>query len=162
MTDRSSARLATPSGCALAAAIFLVAGAVLAQTNAPQSKEAEAKASTVAAPSEGTKASETPPPALTSASQDQATLGPDEAQLEEPEELVLPALPVGDATQNLLAWQRSGEVASPTPRPIAGNVASRSYERYLKSFDYPIPERLGSTVTTSTSGTSGSSLSGSR
>lgn len=59
-------------------------------------------------------------------------------------------LQVGDATQGLLAWQRSGDIASKTPRPIAGNVAQRSYERYLKSFDFPIPERMSSTVKTST------------
>ena len=58
-------------------------------------------------------------------------------------------LQIGDATQGLLAWQRSGDIASKTPRPIAGNVAQRSYERYLKSFDFPIPERMSSTVKTS-------------
>lgn len=57
-------------------------------------------------------------------------------------------LQIGDATQGLLAWQRSGELASATPRPIAGSVANRSYERYLKSFEFPIPERLISTVKT--------------
>ncbi|MFS2048774.1 DUF3613 domain-containing protein [Variovorax sp. Varisp41] len=81
--------------------------------------------------------------------------------LEEPvameeDEFDVPPLQVGDATLNLLAWQRSGEIASAVPRPISGSVANRSYERYLKSFDYPIPERLGSTV-----GRSGSSGSGS-
>lgn len=55
-------------------------------------------------------------------------------------------LRVGDATQDLLAWQRSGVIASPTPRPIAGAVAYRSYERYLKSFEFPIPEHLNSSV----------------
>ncbi|MDH6591323.1 hypothetical protein M2165_001212 [Variovorax sp. TBS-050B] len=57
-----------------------------------------------------------------------------------------PPLRVGDATGALLAWQRSGEIASPTPRPIAGPVAFRSYERYLKSFEHPIPEYLNSSV----------------
>lgn len=74
-----------------------------------------------------------------------------EAEVAEPEEFDPPTLRVGDATQSLFAWQRSGEIASPTPRPIAGSVASRSYERYIKSFDHPIPERLGSTVTKSNS-----------
>jgi len=68
-------------------------------------------------------------------------------------------LQVGDATQGLLAWQRSGDIASKTTRPIAGNVAHRSYERYLKSFEFPIPERMSSTVKTSSGG--GDSSSGS-
>jgi hypothetical protein len=55
-------------------------------------------------------------------------------------------LQVGDATQNLLAWQRGGELASATPRPITGDVANSSYERYLKSFEFPIPERMISSV----------------
>ncbi len=62
------------------------------------------------------------------------------------EDIALPPLRVGDATDTLLALQRSGELASPTPRPIAGPVAHRSYERYLKSFEYPIPEYLNSSV----------------
>lgn len=66
------------------------------------------------------------------------------------EELGYVPLQVGDATQDLLAWQRSGDIASKTPRPIAGNVAQRSHERYLKSFEFPIPERMSSTVKAST------------
>ncbi|MCY1234559.1 hypothetical protein D9M72_471440 [compost metagenome] len=62
---------------------------------------------------------------------------------------------VGDATLGLLAWQRSGEIASPTARPIAGAVAGRSYERYLKSFEFPIPERMSSTVKSSGSSSGG-------
>lgn len=57
-------------------------------------------------------------------------------------------LQVGDATQTLLAWQSSGVIASPTPRPISGAIAYRSYERYLKSFEFPIPEHLNSSVKT--------------
>ena len=67
----------------------------------------------------------------------------------EAKEFVYEPLQVGDATQGLLAWQRSGEVASATSRPIAGNVAHRSYERYLKSFEFPIPEKMSSSVKTS-------------
>ncbi|MGJ7500546.1 DUF3613 domain-containing protein [Variovorax sp. ZT5P49] len=62
------------------------------------------------------------------------------------EEFVYGSPQVGDATQGLLAWQRSGEIASATPRPIAGEIASRSYQRYLKSFEFPIPESMGSIV----------------
>lgn len=53
---------------------------------------------------------------------------------------------VGDATHHLLAIQREGRVASPTPRPLAGEVASLSYQRYLDSFKHPIPERFSTTV----------------
>ncbi len=77
------------------------------------------------------------------------------------EEFDLEPLRIGDATQSLLAWQRSGEIASASPRPIAGTVANRSYERYLKSFEFAIPEHLGSTVTKSNSG-AGATSSGSR
>ena len=60
-----------------------------------------------------------------------------------------PSLPVGDATQGLLALQREGRAASTTPRPIAGDVAQLSYQRYLDSFDgakHPIPAQFGTTV----------------
>jgi hypothetical protein len=73
----------------------------------------------------------------------------------EGEDFVYEPLQVGDATQGLLAWQRSGEIASTTPRPIAGSVANRSYERYLKSFEFPIPERMSSSVKSSGSGSGG-------
>jgi hypothetical protein len=76
------------------------------------------------------------------------------------EEFVYEPLQVGDATQGLLAWQRSGDIASTTPRPIAGNVANRSYERYLKSFEFPIPERMGSTVKSTTGSGGGGSGGG--
>jgi hypothetical protein len=73
--------------------------------------------------------------------------GPEEMNTEG--EVVYERPQVGDATQGLLAWQRSGEIASPTQRPIAGDVASRSYERYMKSFEFPIPERMSSIVKSS-------------
>jgi hypothetical protein len=91
-------------------------------------------------PAKGTTQASSPAP------QDEAT---------DAEEAGYVPLQVGDATQGLLAWQRSGDIASKTPRPIAGNVAQRSYERYLKSFDFPIPERMSSTVKTSTDSGSG-------
>lgn len=55
-------------------------------------------------------------------------------------------LQVGDATHRLLAMQRDGSAASTTPRPLAGEVASLSYKRYLDSFKFPIPERFGAAV----------------
>lgn len=55
-------------------------------------------------------------------------------------------LEVGDSTRRLLAMQRDGSAASTTPRPLAGEVASLSYKRYLDSFKFPIPERFGAAV----------------
>ena len=75
---------------------------------------------------------------------------PNDAQAE-PE--YAPPLQVGDATQSLLAWQASGDIASTTPRPIPGAIAYRSYERYLKSFEFPIPETFTSSVKPSSSAT---------
>lgn len=76
--------------------------------------------------------------------------------MDEEEYVIYEPLQVGDATHDLFAWQRGGEIASTTPRTIAGNIANRSYERYLKSFEFPIPERMSSTVK-QTGGGSGSS-----
>jgi len=116
---------------ALTAAFFFMATAAAAQAVPPAPQPAEAqKAQEVEAEAEAEEF-ESPPPLL-----------------------------MGDATQSLLAWQRSGEIASRTPRPIAGSVAGRSYERYIKSFEHPIPEHLGSTVAKSKSG--GGSSSGDR
>lgn len=56
------------------------------------------------------------------------------------------ALPVGVATRGLLALQRSGLAASLVPRPLAGGIADRGLQRYLKSFEHPIPERFQSSV----------------
>lgn len=46
---------------------------------------------------------------------------------------------VGDATHSLLQRQREGREASATPRPIDGRVAELSHQRYLKSFEQPVP-----------------------
>ena len=45
---------------------------------------------------------------------------------------------IGQETSKLLAMQRS--VAAQRARPIDGEQATRSYARYLKSFEHPIPE----------------------
>lgn len=58
------------------------------------------------------------------------------------------------------AWldlQNSGSASAPTPRPMPGEVADRVYERYLKSFEHPLPERFEREDL----GTGGSSGSGS-
>lgn len=93
-----------------------------------------------------------PPAAPASAEAPVPTSAEGQPQIAEDAEPVYERLQVGDATQGLLAWQRSGEIASPTRRPIAGEVANRSYERYLKSFEFPIPERMSSIVKSGSSG----------
>lgn len=51
---------------------------------------------------------------------------------------------VGDATHGLLQRQREGREASATPRPIDGAVAEASHQRYMKSFEQPLPAWFGS------------------
>jgi hypothetical protein len=158
MNNRSTGKVNALSACALAAAFLFTPLAASAQPDAAKADEAKAKPGTTVTVSDipAAKASAPAPVAVepTAAPAQEAHM----AEFEEEDEYV-PPLQVGDATLNLLAWQRSGEIASPTPRPIAGSVASRSYERYLKSFEHPIPERLSSTV--SDSKNSGSGASGS-
>ncbi|MCY1239502.1 hypothetical protein D9M72_522970 [compost metagenome] len=137
-------RLPTLSSCALAAAFFFVAAAASAQTASVSSGSGQGGT----APSHAS--------AVTSAPHAEPALHPQPSQdtpaTEENEEAFNLPLQVGDATSSLFAWQRSGEIASPTARPIAGGVAGRSYERYLKSFEFPIPERMNSTVKASNGG----------
>lgn len=49
----------------------------------------------------------------------------------------------GDESRAWLDLQAGGNAASPTPASLPGEVADRVYARYLKSFEYPIPEHLG-------------------
>lgn len=59
-----------------------------------------------------------------------------------PVALALPPRPqLGDTTRALLQLQASGERAG-KPHTVLGDQASRSYARYLNSFDHPIPEYL--------------------
>jgi hypothetical protein len=156
MNHESIERMATlPVRAALAAALLFMGTSAFAQANTAKSDEAKAIATPVAAPTG--KVATAPAAPADQPVQNQAA----EKQMAQSEEFDPQPLLLGDATQNLLAWQRSGEIASPTPRPIAGSVAGRSYERYIKSFEHPIPERLSSTVTKSNGGAGGSS-SGSR
>lgn len=55
-----------------------------------------------------------------------------------------PATRVGDATHSLLQRQREGRDASAVPRPVDGPVAERSHQRYLQTFDQPVPAWFGS------------------
>jgi hypothetical protein len=136
MRKENATRLAALSSVfGMAAALMVAAPAALAQNAKPATPEAAA--ANIQAP--------TPTPKE----------GQAEPEMVEAAEPVYERLQVGDATQGLLAWQRGGEIASPTSRPIAGNVANRSYERYLKSFEFPIPERMGSMVKSSSGSGSG-------
>lgn len=50
-----------------------------------------------------------------------------------------PAIVIGAATEAILTLQRDGTAAG-TLQPIRGDVASRSYQRYLDSYSRPMPE----------------------
>jgi hypothetical protein len=113
---------------------LVIAYLVISSAARAQGATASPAPSTTVAPATGLA----PPAAGASA------LAPVESAEAEPE--YAHPLQVGDATQNLFAWQRSGVIASSTPRPIPGDIAYRSYERYLKSFEFPIPEHLNSSV----------------
>ena len=135
MTKKIHTVLGALSACSWLIAILAFPSAAVAQSTATSG-------STSAPMAEATQATAQ---ASTNPPQNEA------ANAEDAEELDYAPLQVGDATQGLLAWQRSGDIASTTPRPIGGSVAQRSYERYLKSFEFPIPERLSSTVKSTTS-----------
>jgi hypothetical protein len=53
-----------------------------------------------------------------------------------------PSSHVGEAspTQQWLELQRSGRSSSSQAQPISGEVMDKVHQRYLKSFDKPIPE----------------------
>lgn len=53
-----------------------------------------------------------------------------------------PATGFGADTRTWLELQNSGSQASTTPRPLPGEAATQVYERYIKSFAHPIPERF--------------------
>lgn len=47
---------------------------------------------------------------------------------------------VGEQTRSLLELQRSNSAASSTPRPMSGEVARQTWERYRNTHGYEIPE----------------------
>lgn len=51
-----------------------------------------------------------------------------------------PRVAVGPATKAWMELQRSGAQASTAERSLPGEIADRSYQRYVKSFEQPIPE----------------------
>lgn len=56
---------------------------------------------------------------------------------------------MGEATEQLLQAQRTARAQY--PRPITGEQASRSYQRYLKSFEFAIPEHFPTGLDTGSS-----------
>lgn len=134
--------LSKPSAFCLSAVLMLVTSVALAQETKIANPETASSSPAIKSPPSG------------ASSPAHALQQRQEEMIVDDEELFYEPLRVGDATQSLLAWQRGGEIASVTPRPIVGAVANRSYERYLKSFEFPIPERMTSSVK-STSGWGG-------
>lgn len=53
-----------------------------------------------------------------------------------------PSGAVGPETRAWIELQTSGTAASPTARPMPGDVAERVYKRHADSFAHPIPEEL--------------------
>ena len=53
-----------------------------------------------------------------------------------------PPAQVGDETRAWLQLQASGAASVTTPATTSGEVADRVYQRYLKSFEHPIPEQF--------------------
>lgn len=51
---------------------------------------------------------------------------------------------IGATTEAILKMQREGSAAG-QPQPMSGEVASRSYKRYLDSFNRPMPAESAST-----------------
>jgi hypothetical protein len=62
----------------------------------------------------------------------------------EPEVIYTQNSPTQTATHRLLEVQRSGQNASTEEQYLSGKVNTQIYQRYVKSFSRPIPERFSS------------------
>ena len=59
------------------------------------------------------------------------------------EDAVSPQVPqTGEKTRQWLDLQVSGNASLGAVRPMPGDVAEKVYERYLNSFDHPLPEQM--------------------
>lgn len=47
---------------------------------------------------------------------------------------------LGDEVRAWTDLQKSGAASTPTVQAMPGEVADKVYDRYLKTFDYPIPQ----------------------
>ncbi len=52
---------------------------------------------------------------------------------------------IGTTTQEWIDLQKSGAEAPEDDRPLQGDVAKRTYQRYLKSFETDVPEQFETT-----------------
>lgn len=50
--------------------------------------------------------------------------------------------PVPGSARDWVELQISGRAASPVERPLPGEMADRSYQRYVDTFSKPIPDTL--------------------
>lgn len=50
--------------------------------------------------------------------------------------------PAPGSARDWIELQTSGRAASPVARPLPGEIADRSYQRYAESFSKPIPDTL--------------------
>lgn len=49
---------------------------------------------------------------------------------------------IGDDVRAWTDLQKSGAASNKTVQPMPGEIADKVYDRYLKSFDYPIPQNF--------------------
>jgi len=50
---------------------------------------------------------------------------------------------LGDEVHAWTDLQKSGAASNKTPQPMPGEIADKVYDRYLKTFDYSIPQAFG-------------------
>jgi hypothetical protein len=67
---------------------------------------------------------------------------------------------LGDEVRAWTDLQKSGVASTPTVQPIPGEVADKVYDRYLKTFDYPIPQAFERTTMTGGGSGNGASSGG--
>ncbi len=61
-----------------------------------------------------------------------------ERQAQQHDNLPIP----GDSTESWLAMQREGNMASENPQAATRELREKAAERFLKTYDFPIPENV--------------------